>query len=38
MKPEWMKASLDLAVSASMGTQLTIEQVYSTAFTPIKVE
>ena len=38
MKPEWMKASLDLAASASMGTQLTTEQVYSTAFTPIKVE
>jgi ABC-type nitrate/sulfonate/bicarbonate transport system substrate-binding protein len=38
MKPEWMKASLDLAASASMGTQLTTEQVYSTAFTPIRAE
>ena len=38
MKPEWMKASLDLAASASMGTQLTTEQVYSNAFTPIRAE
>src|SRR5580658_7035244 len=34
MKPEWMKASLDLAASANMGTNLTLDQVYSTAFTP----
>ena len=38
MKPEWMKASLDLAASANMGTNLTIDQIYSTAFTPIKTE
>jgi NitT/TauT family transport system substrate-binding protein len=38
MKPEWMKASLDLAASSSFGTQLTTEQIFSTEFTPIKVE
>jgi len=38
MKPEWMQASLDLAVAANMGTKLNISQVFSTAFTPIKSE
>jgi NitT/TauT family transport system substrate-binding protein len=38
MKPEWMQASLDLAAAANMGTKLTTDQVFSTAFTPIKVE
>jgi hypothetical protein len=38
MKPEWMQASLDLAASANFATKLTVEQVYSTAFTPIKAE
>lgn len=36
MKPEWMKASLDLAASAGMETKLTADQIFSTAFTPIK--
>jgi NitT/TauT family transport system substrate-binding protein len=36
MKPEWMKASLELAASAGMETKLTADQIYSTAFTPIK--
>jgi hypothetical protein len=36
MKPEWMKASLDLATSAGMETKLTVDQIFSTAFTPIK--
>lgn len=38
MKPEWMQASLNLAASANLGTKLTVEQVYSTKFTPIKAE
>ncbi|HUI11849.1 MAG TPA: ABC transporter substrate-binding protein, partial [Xanthobacteraceae bacterium] len=38
MKPEWMKASLDLAATAKLGTKLTVEQVYSTQFTPVKAE
>jgi NitT/TauT family transport system substrate-binding protein len=38
MKPEWMQASLDLAASANFGTKLTVDQIYSTAFTPIKSE
>ena len=38
MKPEWMQASLDLAASANFATKLTVEQVYSTAFTPIRTE
>jgi ABC-type nitrate/sulfonate/bicarbonate transport system substrate-binding protein len=38
MKPEWMQASLDLAASAKMGTKLTIDQIFSTAFTPIRAE
>jgi NitT/TauT family transport system substrate-binding protein len=38
MKPEWMKASLDLAASANFATKLTVEQVYSTKFTPVKAE
>jgi NitT/TauT family transport system substrate-binding protein len=36
MKPEWMKASLDLAASAGMETKLTVDQIFSSAFTPIK--
>jgi NitT/TauT family transport system substrate-binding protein len=36
MKPEWMNASLELAASAGMETKLTADQIYSTAFTPIK--
>jgi NitT/TauT family transport system substrate-binding protein len=36
MKPEWMQASLELATSAGMETKLTTEQIFSTAFTPIK--
>ena len=36
MKREWMKASLDLAASAGMETKLTADQIFSTAFTPIK--
>lgn len=36
MKPEWMNASLELAASAGMGTKLTADQIFSTAFTPIK--
>jgi len=38
MKPEWMQASLDLAASAGMATKLTTDQIFSTAFTPIKPE
>ena len=38
MKPEWMQASLDLAANANLGTKLTVEQVYSTKFTPVKAE
>jgi NitT/TauT family transport system substrate-binding protein len=36
MKPEWMQASLQLAASAGMATQLPADQIFSTAFTPIK--
>ncbi len=36
MKPEWMQASLELAKSAGMETKLTVDQIFSTAFTPIK--
>jgi ABC-type nitrate/sulfonate/bicarbonate transport system substrate-binding protein len=36
MKPEWMQASLALATSAGMTTKLTADQIFSTAFTPIK--
>jgi NitT/TauT family transport system substrate-binding protein len=36
MKPEWMQASLNLATSAGMQTKLTADQIFSTAFTPIK--
>jgi NitT/TauT family transport system substrate-binding protein len=36
MKPEWMEASLKLAASAGMPTKLTADQIFSTAFTPIK--
>ena len=36
MKPEWMQASLELAASAGMETKLTADQIFSTAFTPIK--
>jgi NitT/TauT family transport system substrate-binding protein len=38
MKPEWMQASLDLAAGSNFGTKLTLEQIYSTAFTPINVQ
>jgi NitT/TauT family transport system substrate-binding protein len=38
MKPDWMKASLELAASANMGTSLPIDQVFTTAFTPIKTD
>lgn len=36
MQPQWMQASLELAASAGMETKLTTDQVFSTAFTPIK--
>jgi ABC-type nitrate/sulfonate/bicarbonate transport system substrate-binding protein len=36
MKPEWMQASLQLAASAGMETKLNADQIFSTAFTPIK--
>lgn len=36
MKPEWMQASLELAKSVGMETKLTADQIFSTAFTPIK--
>ena len=36
MKPAWMDASLKLATSAGMQTKLTADQIFSTAFTPIK--
>jgi NitT/TauT family transport system substrate-binding protein len=38
MKPEWMQASLELAASAGMATKLSTDQIYSTAFTPIKTQ
>jgi NitT/TauT family transport system substrate-binding protein len=38
MKPEWMTRGLELAASADLQTKLTVDQVYSTAFTPIKVQ
>ena len=36
MKPEWMEVSLKLAASAGMETKLKADQIFSTAFTPIK--
>jgi NitT/TauT family transport system substrate-binding protein len=36
MKPEWMQASLALAASAGMETKLRVDQIFSSAFTPIK--
>ena len=36
MKPEWMKASLELAASSGLETKLAPEQIFSTALTPIK--
>jgi NitT/TauT family transport system substrate-binding protein len=36
MKPEWMKASLELATSSGLGTKLTADQIFSTEFTPIE--
>jgi ABC-type nitrate/sulfonate/bicarbonate transport system substrate-binding protein len=36
MRPEWMKASLELAASSGLETKLTPDQIFSTAFTPIK--
>jgi ABC-type nitrate/sulfonate/bicarbonate transport system substrate-binding protein len=38
MKPEWMTRGLELAASANLETKLTVDQVYTTAFTPVKVE
>jgi len=38
MKPEWIKASLDLAASAGSEIKLAPEQIFSLEFTPIKVE
>jgi hypothetical protein len=36
MKPQWMKTSMELATSSGMETKLTADQIFSTAFTPIK--
>lgn len=36
MKPQWMKTSMELAASSGMETKLTADQIFSTAFTPIK--
>lgn len=36
MKPQWIKASLALAASTGLETKLTPDQIFSTAFTPIK--
>ncbi len=38
MRPEWIKASLDLAASAGTEIKLAPEQIFSMEFTPIKVE
>jgi NitT/TauT family transport system substrate-binding protein len=38
MKPEWIKTSLDLAASSGSGMKLDPGQIFSTEFTPIKVE
>lgn len=36
MKPQWMQTSMQLAASSGMETKLTADQIFSTAFTPIK--
>lgn len=38
MKPEWQQSSLQLAASAGMETKLTADQIFSGAFTPIKLQ
>jgi ABC-type nitrate/sulfonate/bicarbonate transport system substrate-binding protein len=38
MKLEWMTRGLELAASANLETKLTVDQVFSSAFTPIKVQ
>lgn len=37
MKPEWMKASLDLATAAGLTGLLPADRIFSTEFTPVKV-
>ncbi len=36
MKQQWMKTSMELAASAGMETKLTADQIFSTAFTPVR--
>ena len=38
MKPEWIKHSLELAAGSKMNTKLDADAIFSTKFTPIKVE
>jgi ABC-type nitrate/sulfonate/bicarbonate transport system substrate-binding protein len=38
MKPEWIKASLELAASLGKPIKLKPDQIFSTAFTPIKLD
>jgi NitT/TauT family transport system substrate-binding protein len=38
MKPEWIKASLELASDLGKPIKLSADQIFSQAFTPIKVE